>query len=101
GPTGHGELLQPVLYTLAVENILRKTVESARLFYCTERGGYRSLDMPIDDEARIALDQIVQAIDQSLESAFIPAAPREGACRWCDYQSICGPYEETRVKKKP
>ena len=24
----------------------------------------------------------------------------EGACRWCDYRVVCGPYEELRTKRK-
>ena len=33
---------------------------------------------------------------------FLPAAPAKGACRWCDYRPVCGPYEEMRVTaRKP
>jgi hypothetical protein len=30
---------------------------------------------------------------------FLPAAPDEGACRWCDYRPVCGPSVELRVAK--
>jgi ATP-dependent helicase/DNAse subunit B len=101
GPTGRGEVLQPVLYAQAAEAVLARPAESARLFYCTERGGYRSIDVPYNDESRSALDRVIQMIDESLASGFLPAAPREGACKWCDFQLVCGPYEETRVRRKP
>ena len=39
-------------------------------------------------------------IDRSILDGFLPAAPREGACAYCDYRLICGPYEETRIHRK-
>ena len=30
----------------------------------------------------------------------LPASPAPGACRWCDYQVVCGPYEELRTGRK-
>jgi len=99
--TGRGEVLQPILYAQTAEAMLGKTVEAARLFYCTERGGYRSIELSIDSDSRSALENIVRTIDESLATGFIPAAPREGACTWCDYAIVCGPYEEMRTKRKP
>ena len=29
------------------------------------------------------------------------AAPREGACGFCEFQAVCGPLEERRFKLKP
>jgi CRISPR/Cas system-associated exonuclease Cas4 (RecB family) len=101
GFTGRGEVLQPVLYARAAQALLGKPAESARLFYCTERGGYRSLDVPVSEDSEAALDAVIQTIDGSLAAGFVPAAPREGGCMWCDYRMICGPYEETRIRRKP
>ena len=100
GYIGRGEVLQPILYAQAAEALLGKPVEISRLFYCTERGGYRSIEVPINDESRAALDKVIQTIDSSITTGFLPVAPREGACKWCDYQSVCGPYEEMRVRRK-
>ena len=36
-----------------------------------------------------------------MEEGFLPAAPREGACRYCDYRIVCGPREERRIARKP
>jgi ATP-dependent helicase/nuclease subunit B len=100
GRTGKGEILQPILYAQAAEILLGKPAESARLSFCTERGGYRSFEIPIDDKSRQALATVVTLIDRSISDGFLPAAPREGACLYCDYRSICGPYEETRIHRK-
>ena len=100
GVTGKGEILQPVLYAQAAESLLGKRAESARLFYCTERGGYAAFEIPIDDAARESLATAIRKIGQSIEEGFLPAAPREGACAVCDYRMVCGPYEELRVRRK-
>ena len=97
---GGGELLQPVLYSLAAEAVLDRQVESGRLSYCTRRGGYRVLEAHLDDEARDAVDVFFQALERQVEKGFLPAAPREQACRWCDYRLICGPQEELRSALK-
>ncbi len=33
-------------------------------------------------------------------SGFLPAAPAERACTWCDFRSICGPDEARHVARK-
>jgi len=100
GLTGHGEVLQPILYAQAAEVMLGKRAVSARLFYCTERGGYRSFDIPIDDQSRQSLSKVISIIDQSIADGFLPAAPRPDACTYCNYRVVCGPYEESRVRRK-
>ncbi|HEX2463747.1 MAG TPA: PD-(D/E)XK nuclease family protein [Thermoanaerobaculia bacterium] len=100
---GGGELLQPVLYALAAEAIVAgegERVDSGRLFYCTQRGGYLEIDVPLDDRSRGAAQQVLGAVEDAVTRGFLPAAPREGACDWCDYRAVCGPYEELRVGKK-
>jgi ATP-dependent helicase/nuclease subunit B len=100
GITGHGEILQPVLYAQAAEVLLGKPAAASRLFYCTERGGYRIQEVPVDDHSRESLLKVISLIDQSIVDGFLPAAPRDGACSYCDYRMICGPYEELRVRRK-
>jgi CRISPR/Cas system-associated exonuclease Cas4 (RecB family) len=100
GITGHGEILQPLLYAQAAEVLLGKPAASARLSYCTERGGYQIYEIPVEDHSRDSLARVLGAIDRSIAAGFLPAAPREGACTYCDYRSICGPYEENRVRRK-
>jgi ATP-dependent helicase/nuclease subunit B len=97
---GGGAMLQPLLYALAAETLLGEAVESGRLFYCTQRGDYSAFDIPLQDEGRGRLRRILQTIDHSIAEGFLPAAPQSGACAMCHYTAVCGPYEETRVKRK-
>jgi hypothetical protein len=100
GITGRGEILQPVLYAQAAEALLGKPAASSRLSFCTERGGYRIFEIPVDEHARQSLLKVISLIDQSLVKGFLPAAPRAEACSYCDYRPICGPYEEVRIRRK-
>jgi len=97
---GGGAMLQPLLYALAAETLLGEAVESGRLFYCTQRGDFSAFDIPLQNEGRGRLSRILQTIDHSIAEGFLPAAPQSGACAICDYTAVCGPYEETRVKRK-
>ena len=95
-------MLQPLLYAMAAEQIYRdRTVTSGRLFYATLRGGYRSIDVPLNDNTRAEADRALSAIDNAVQSGRFPAAPRVDACERCDYLVVCGPYEEERVRCKP
>ena len=97
---GKGEVLQPLLYAEAAEVLLRKIPDQSRLFYCTETGGYRLIEIPINEESRAAIQRVVNLIDHSIASGFLPAAPRNKACQYCDYHMVCGPYEEIRTQRK-
>jgi CRISPR/Cas system-associated exonuclease Cas4 (RecB family) len=90
-----------VLYALAVEKLFPgQTVDSGRLYYCTASGGFVERTVPLDAPARAAAEQVTTTLRGALEEPFLPAAPDEGACRWCDYRPVCGPYEELRVSRK-
>ena len=97
---GGGATLQPLLYALAAEQLLGKPVESGGLFFCTQRGDFARVDIPVAEEARDRLKRILNIVDQSIGEGFLPAAPQTGACDLCDYRPVCGPYEEQRVRKK-
>ena len=97
---GGGKVLQPVLYSLAAEQVLEREVVSGRLFYCTQRGGYSTVAVPLDERSRGAARRLMTTVDEALEAGFLPAAPAKDACRYCDYRRVCGPYEELRVARK-
>jgi len=97
---GGGATLQPLLYAHAAETLLRQSVESGRLFFCTQRGEFSTIEIPLNHQSRERLHVVLAAIDRSIDDGFLPAAPQTGACAMCDYTAVCGPYEETRVKKK-
>ena len=98
--TGGGTLLQPLLYSLAASQLLEKTVECGRLFYCTERGGYEEFEFPVNDDTRRRIAHALDTIDEAIRTGFLPAAPARDACKFCDYRSVCGPYEEERARRK-
>ncbi|TMB03454.1 MAG: PD-(D/E)XK nuclease family protein [Deltaproteobacteria bacterium] len=98
---GGGQVLQPLLYALALEQLLPETVEGGRLYYCTADGGFQERVVPLDAEGRASVRTVVDVVGRALADGFLPAAPVAGACRWCDYRPICGPYEEVRVARKP
>jgi len=97
---GGGKTLQPVLYALAAERLLGEPVASGRLYYCTAAGNYEERIVPLDGAAREAIDGLAQTVGAALDSGFMPAAPGEGECQYCDYRLVCGPYEEVRVRIK-
>ncbi|TNF33995.1 MAG: PD-(D/E)XK nuclease family protein, partial [Deltaproteobacteria bacterium] len=103
---GGGLHLQPVLYALALEQLVPDApVAGGRLWYCTERAGWEDRVIPLDERARDAASRLATAIDDSVVGGFLPAYPRAdgryNACTWCDYATICGPDEVQRTKKKP
>jgi ATP-dependent helicase/nuclease subunit B len=97
---GGGEILQPMLYALAAENLLGKPVGTSELSYCTQRGDYRRVEVSVNEESRKQTERAMQLIDRSLQEGFLPAAPREKACMYCDYRIVCGPYEQLRTARK-
>jgi RecB family exonuclease len=97
---GGGRHLQPLLYSLAVEQLLGSPVEIARLSYCTQRGGYTDVHIPVREPGRHYLKFALDTINNHFLDAFFPAAPSAGACGICDYHAVCGPYEEMRVARK-
>lgn len=96
-----GEVLQPVLYALTLEKLFPASeVKEGRLYYCTTAGDFTKVDIPLTDEARSAGALVAKTIGEALSSGFLPAAPAKDACRYCDFRSICGPYEEIRTRRK-
>jgi CRISPR/Cas system-associated exonuclease Cas4 (RecB family) len=97
---GGGGTLQPVLYSLAVQQALGATVSSGRLFYCTASGGFTDHEIPINEANTRAGLEALEIVDRAIELGFLPAAPAKGACAWCDFRPVCGPHEELRVGNK-
>jgi len=97
---GGGGTLQPVIYGLAVEQILERPVKEGRLFYATTAGGFAEHHVPLSDANRRAGMEALEIIDRAIELGFLPAAPAERACTWCDFRSICGPDEPQHVARK-
>jgi ATP-dependent helicase/nuclease subunit B len=98
--TGGGKVLQPLLYGLAAEKLLGTPVESGRLFYSTQRGGYKFIPIALNEKARAILARLLADIDASIAGGFLPPYPEQDACGYCDYRPVCGPYEPLRAAKK-
>ena len=97
---GGGAMLQPVLYGLAVERALEKPVTAGRLFYCTAAGGFTEHEIPLNETNRRAGLEALEIVDRAVELGFLPAAPDDRACTWCDFLPVCGPDEPRRVRQK-
>lgn len=97
---GGGKTLQPVLYALVAERLLGEPVAAGRLYYCTATGGYEDRTVALDDAARAAIADLTRILDGALDRGFLPAAPGDGECEYCDYRMVCGPYEQMRVRRK-
>jgi len=97
---GGGAVLQPVLYSAAVERALGKRVVAGRLFYCTTAGGFVTHEIPINEGTRRQGLQVLEIIDRAIEQGFLAAAPSERACAWCDFRPVCGPREPERIARK-
>ncbi|MCA1562019.1 MAG: PD-(D/E)XK nuclease family protein [Acidobacteria bacterium] len=98
---GGGAVLQPVLYSLAVEQALGAEVVSGRLFYCTAPGGFTDHEIPINETTRRTGVEALEIVDRAIELGFLPAAPADRACTWCDFRPVCGPNEQARLRVKP
>lgn len=98
---GSGEVLQPLLYGLAAEALIGRTAVSAHLSYSTLRGGLEEEPVQINPRTRKDLNKVLLSIDDSIRHGWLPSAPRPGACMFCDYKPLCGPYEEERAARKP
>jgi hypothetical protein len=97
---GGGKVLQPVLYSLAIEQGLKRPVVEGRLFYSTTAGGFGEHCIPIDEHSRRQGLDALTIVDRAVEQGMLAAAPDARACTWCDFRPICGPREEERTGRK-
>ena len=97
---GAGEVLQPVLYGLAVEQALGRPVSESRLFFCTVNGQFATRSVTLGEHERRQGLEVLEIVDRALEVGELLPAPRKGACDWCDFLDVCGPWEEKRVRWK-
>jgi ATP-dependent helicase/nuclease subunit B len=98
---GGGLVLQPVLYSMVVEQVMNKRVRETRLSFCTSAGGFSVFPIALDANNRRLGLEALEIIDRAIELGSLAAAPAEGACEWCDFRPVCGPSEEQRTGRKP
>src|SRR5262249_37062294 len=104
---GGGEILQPVLYALALEKLFPGAdVEGGRLYYCTTAGNFEKVPVMLGPDARESARLVARTIADAIDKGFLPAAPNKdargwSACTFCDFKGVCGPYEDVRTRRKP
>jgi CRISPR/Cas system-associated exonuclease Cas4 (RecB family) len=97
---GGGTQLQPVIYSLAVEQATGLIVESARFSYCTTAGGFTDHTVQINERTRRMGIEVLEIIDRAVELGMLPPAPSERVCSYCDFLSVCGPEQARRAARK-
>lgn len=95
-----GQVLQPVLYGLALEAVTGDTVYEGRLWYCTTVGQYDEHPIQLGDSARRTGLEVLEILDRAVEHGPLGAMPAPDACRWCDFRPVCGHGEEQRTARK-
>ncbi|MGH9337926.1 MAG: PD-(D/E)XK nuclease family protein, partial [Vicinamibacteria bacterium] len=96
-----GENLQPILYTLAYEALTGEEVESARLYYVSQRAGYAERVVRADEEALDVVAEFQRRLDAIIGEGFFPASPKPPlGCKYCDYLPVCGPRMQIDAKRK-
>jgi ATP-dependent helicase/nuclease subunit B len=106
--TAGGRALQPLIYSVAAAKVLKKgAVESARLYYSTQQGGYHEQLFKNDAGGARALENVLQSINKSLAIGLLPADPRGAtgygttpACDTCDFSKVCGPNAKSLADNK-
>ena len=78
---GGGAQLQPIIYSLAVEEATGCTVESGRFSYCTTAGGFTDHAVPINERTRRMGIEVLEIIDRAVELGMLPPAPAEQGLR--------------------
>ena len=102
---GGGEMLQPLLYAMALEALLvragspRDIVET-RLYYSNEKGAGRPVAVPVDRGTQREALAVLDLVEEAIQSSTLVAYPRKDACKTCPYIVVCGPNEEGRVERK-
>jgi CRISPR/Cas system-associated exonuclease Cas4 (RecB family) len=97
---GAGTQLQPVIYSLAVEEATGCAVESGHFSYCTTAGGFTDHSVPINERTRRMGIEVLEIVDRAVDLGMLPPAPAEKACGMCDFLPVCGPDQERRANRK-
>ena len=63
-------------------------------------GGFTDHEIPLNDANRHAGLEALEIVDRAIELGFLPPAPAERACTWCEFRVVCGPHEAQRVTMK-
>jgi CRISPR/Cas system-associated exonuclease Cas4 (RecB family) len=99
---GGGKTLQPALYALALEKLFPDArVKEGRLYYSSFTGGFTAVEVPLDRVTRDSVKAFASTLGEAVRQGFLPAAPAEGECTYCDYLAVCGSSAERQAERKP
>ena len=70
------------------------------MYFATIKGRYETFPVFLTAESEEEVEAVLRHIEEAVSGGFLPAAPAEKACEFCDYRPVCGPYEEVRAKRK-
>ena len=97
---GKGEVLQPVLYSLALEEATGQPVHEGRLWFCTAAGEFTQVPVLITGTSRRVGLQVLEIVDRAIELGTLAPYPKTDGCTWCDFHPVCGTREERRTARK-
>ena len=99
---GGGRILQPALYALVLEKLFPGTrVKEGRLYYSSFTGNFTTVSVPLDRVTRDSVKAVAATLAEAMQQGFLPAAPDDGECTYCDYLDVCDSSAERRAGRKP
>src|SRR5207247_868070 len=97
-----GRQVQPVLYAMAFETLLERAGRPGRVsrsgyFFPGRKGEGQRVIAPLD---RTETRDVLGKLFDLLAAGMFPHALREGDCRFCDYEAVCGGAKEASARAK-
>jgi RecB family exonuclease len=94
-----GTEVQLAIYNLAARAAYPKhEVAEAIYYYATAAGDYKRKACAATPDAEKTLRHVLLALDGLAAAGVFP--PVADNCRFCDYQTVCGPFREDRARRK-
>jgi ATP-dependent helicase/DNAse subunit B len=94
-----GTELQLALYNRAAKALYPdREVTEAVYYYATATGEYRRKARPATPEVDATLTTVLSTLDELAAAGVFP--PVADNCKFCDFQSVCGPFREARAARK-
>jgi len=94
-----GRELQLAIYNLAAKILFpAHQVAEAAYYYATAKGEYKRKARAATPEVDAQLTSVLATLDDLAKAGVFP--PVADTCDFCDFQSVCGPFRESRAARK-
>jgi RecB family exonuclease len=94
-----GRELQLAIYNLAAQVLFPEhNVAEAAYYYATAKGEYRRKARAATPEVDEKLKTVLGTLDDLAVAGVFP--PVADSCDFCDFQTVCGPFRESRAARK-